>query len=132
MALQETARVLRPGGRACFVDCSPPAEVRDFLHRVEKIRDPSHVLSWTLEEWARLLEGAGFEVEVARRRELDWDFHGWMANQAVPADREEELARTIEEAPGEVRELLRPSRREGRLWHAYWHALIRARRPDAT
>jgi ubiquinone/menaquinone biosynthesis C-methylase UbiE len=127
-ALREAARVLRPGGRACFVDCSPPAEVRDFLHAVEKGRDPSHLLSRTVEEWVELLENVGLEVEVAWRRELDWDFHGWMANMAVPRDREEELARTIESAPAAALELLRPHRREGRLWHAYWHALIRARR----
>jgi hypothetical protein len=54
-----------------------------------------------------------------------------MSNMAVPADREEELARTIESAPAEVLQQLRPHRRDGRLWHTYWHALIRARRPAA-
>jgi ubiquinone/menaquinone biosynthesis C-methylase UbiE len=128
-ALGEAARVLRPGGRACFVDCSPPDRVRDFLHQVEARRDPSHVLSRTLDEWRVLLERAGFVVEVARRRDLDWDFHGWMSNMAVPPDREEELARAIEGAPAAVLEELRPRRQDGRLWHTYWHALIRARRP---
>ncbi|MBO0687751.1 MAG: methyltransferase domain-containing protein [Candidatus Dormibacteraeota bacterium] len=128
-ALAEAARVLRPGGRACFIDCSPPPEVRDLLHQVEVRRDPSHVLSRTVEEWTRLLEAAGFEVELAQRRELDWDNRGWMANMAVPAGLEEELAAAIESAAGPARERLRPERRDGRLWHAYWHALIRARRP---
>jgi ubiquinone/menaquinone biosynthesis C-methylase UbiE len=128
MALREVARVLRPGGRACFVDCSPPAEVRDLLHEVEVGRDPSHVLSRTVEEWTELLEGAGLVVEAARRRELDWDNHAWMANMAVPADREAELADLIERAAAPARERLRPERRGGWLWHAYWHALIRARR----
>ena len=130
-ALREAARVLRPGGRACFIDCSPPMGVRDFLHAVETGRDPTHVLSRTVEEWRELLERAGFVVEVARRRDLDWDFHGWMSNMAVPPDREEELARTIEAAPAAVLQELRPRRRDGRLWHTYWHALIRARRPAA-
>ena len=84
-----------------------------------------------MEEWREVLERAGFVVEVARRRDLDWDFHGWMSNMAVPPDREEELARTIEAAPAAVLQELRPRRRDGRLWHTYWHALIRARRPAA-
>ena len=128
-ALREAARVLRPGGRACFVDCSPPSEVRDFLHQVEKGRDPTHVRSWTVDEWTELLEAVGLQVELARRRELEWDFHGWMGNMAVPPDQEEQLARTIESAPSAALRLLRPHRRDGRLWHRYWHALIRARRP---
>jgi hypothetical protein len=40
-----------------------------------------------------------------------------------------ELAALIEAASGEARKQLHPERRDGRLWHAYWHALIRARKP---
>ncbi len=32
----------------------------------------------------------------------------------------------IEAAAGEARHQLRPERRDGKLWHAYWHCLIRA------
>ncbi len=127
--LAEAHRVLRPGHTAVFIDCAPPLPARDALHEVEMRRDPSHVLSLTVEEWVAKLEGAGFEVEVAEARELDWNYEEWMANMAVPAERSEELARLIEEAEGEAREQLHPERREGKLWHAYWHALIRARKP---
>lgn len=128
-SLREAARVLKPGGRACFIDCSPPAAARDHLHAVEKGRDPSHLRSYTVDEWTQRLEAAGLVVEVAERRELDWRFDSWMANMAVPAERAEELARLVETARGRARDELRPERREGRLWHAYWHALIRARKP---
>jgi ubiquinone/menaquinone biosynthesis C-methylase UbiE len=130
-ALAEAVRVLRPGGRACFVDCSPPAPARDLLHAVEVGRDPSHVRSLTLEEWVARLDAAGLEVEAARRRELDWDFGAWMANMAVPEDRQASLAAVVEGAAGAARDELSPVRRDGRLFHRYWHALIRARRPGA-
>ena len=52
----------------------------------------------------------------ARRQELDWDFEGWMANQAVDAERAVELAALVEAAEGEARRELRPERREGRIF----------------
>ncbi len=127
--LHEAYRVLRPGRHAVFVDCAPPMPARDVLHEVEKRRDPSHVMSMTVEEWVELLEHAGFEVDSANSRELDWDFEDWMRNMAVPAPLVTELAEVVESSEGEARRQLRPERRDGKLWHAYWHALIRAERP---
>jgi ubiquinone/menaquinone biosynthesis C-methylase UbiE len=128
-ALAEAWRVLRPGGRAALVDCSPPPEVRDFIHGIEVARDPTHVLSHTVEEWVELLTETGFEVERAERQELSWHFDDWMGRMAVPEERARELAAAIESAPAPVRDKLAPSRRDGELWHSYWHALIRARKP---
>lgn len=127
--LGEAFRVLKPGCAAAFVDCAPPLPARDVLHEVEMRRDPSHVRSLTLDEWVRSMEGAGFEVETATDRELDWNYDEWMGNMAVPAPLSAELANIIESSAGEARAQLHPVRREGKLWHAYWHALIRARKP---
>src|SRR5437588_112572 len=126
---QPTDVVLKPQGRAVFVDCSPPPAAREVLHRVEILRDPSHVRSYTLEEWKRRLRGAGFRVDLVRRRELDWDFEAWNLRIGVPAARLAELAVPIETAGGRARAALRPERRAGKLWHAYWHAEIRAVKP---
>jgi ubiquinone/menaquinone biosynthesis C-methylase UbiE len=128
--LHEAYRVLRPGRHAVFVDCAPPMPARDVLHEVERRRDPSHVMSMTVEEWVERLEHAGFEVDSAIPRELDWDFEDWMRNMAVPAPLVAELAEVVESSEGEARRQLRPERRDGKLWHAYWHALIRAERPE--
>ena len=126
--LREAYRVLRPGRHAVFVDCAPPTPAREVLHEVEKRRDPSHVRSMTVDEWVERLETAGFEVDSAIARELDWDFEDWMRNMAVPSPLVADLAGVIESATGEARSQLRPERRDGKLWHAYWHALIRAER----
>lgn len=128
-ALREAHRILRSGGRAVVVDCSPPPQARDLLHRVEVGRDPSHVLSRTLDEWRSLFEAADFVIEVLRRAELEWDFEAWNVRIGVAPPAMEELAAIVESAEGETRDALQPERREGRLWHRYWHAQIRARKP---
>jgi ubiquinone/menaquinone biosynthesis C-methylase UbiE len=128
-ALAEALRVLKPGGRAVVVDGSGPRQARDLLHQVEITRDPSHVRMRTLDEWIEILEGAGFVVEDARVRQLDWDFEPWNLRIGWPAERMEELAAIVEGATGVARKQLQPERRDGKLWHRYWHALIRARKP---
>ncbi|HKW07841.1 MAG TPA: methyltransferase domain-containing protein [Candidatus Dormibacteraeota bacterium] len=128
-SLREAFRVLKPGCAAAFVDCAPPVPARDVLHEVEMRRDPSHVRSLTVDEWVLCMERAGFEVETATNRELDWNYDDWMGNMAVPAPLSAELAGIIESSSGKARTQLHPVRREGKLWHAYWHALIRARKP---
>jgi ubiquinone/menaquinone biosynthesis C-methylase UbiE len=128
--VREAFRVLRPGRAAAFIDCAPPIPARDVLHEVEKRRDPSHVRSLTLEEWSAHLQAAGFAVEMARARELDWDYEDWMRNMAVRPELAAELATVIESAQGEARVQLHPERRDGKLRHAYWHCLIRAIKPD--
>lgn len=127
--LAEAFRVLKPNRDAAFVDCAPPIPARDVLHEVEVRRDPSHVRSLTVEEWVAKLERAGFHVESARARELDSSYDDWMGNMAVEPELAAELAAIIESAEGVAREQLHPMRREGKLWHAYWHALIRAHKP---
>ena len=127
--LREAFRVLKPGRDAAFIDCSPPAAARELLHEVEVRRDPSHVKALTLEEWGAHFERAGFQLEVASLRELDWDYDEWMGNMAVDRALAEELAGVIEAAQGEALAQLHPERRDGRLRHAYWHCLIRAHKP---
>jgi ubiquinone/menaquinone biosynthesis C-methylase UbiE len=127
--LSEALRVLKPGGAAAFVDCAPPVAAREVLHDVEVRRDPSHVRSLTVSEWTERLEQAGFVVEVAQSRELEWDFEDWMGNMAVARALAADLAGVIESSEGEARSELHPQRRDGKLWHAYWHCLIRATKP---
>src|ERR1700730_17460568 len=110
--LEEAFRVLKRDRDAAFIDCSPPAAAREVLHDVEVRRDPSHVRSLTVDEWVERLERAGFEVELASARELDWDYDEWMRTMAVEPALAEELAGVIESAQGEARTQLHPERRE--------------------
>ena len=70
-------------------------------------------------------------MDRAEARELDWNYEEWMGNMAVAPAVSAELARLIESAEGDAHAQLHPERREGKLWHAYWHALIRAHKPSS-
>lgn len=128
-ALAEAYRVLRPGGVFAVSDCSPPPVVRDWLEVVEVRRDPSHVRSRALEEWRALLQSVGFTVEHAERIEQEKDILEWFDIAKVTEAGKRQLLDYYETAPQAVRGQLLGQWREGRFYHHYWHALIRARRP---
>jgi SAM-dependent methyltransferase len=84
--LAEARRVLRPAGRAVFVDAvAPEAAVADsFLQAIELLRDPSHVRDYSPAEWRRTLIGAGFSPGATTARRLRLDFASWVARMRTP------------------------------------------------
>src|SRR5205823_4367000 len=65
--IAEAFRVLKPDRDASFIDCAPPLPARDVLHEVEMRRDPSHVLSLTVEEVIVLVDKVGRRHRVRLR-----------------------------------------------------------------
>ena len=85
-ALSEMARVTRPGGRIGVIDSVVPSEpsLDAFLNGVEKVRDPSHVRSYRVEEWLEFLAGA--ELLLLQAASL-WKTHAfpeWVARTGRP------------------------------------------------
>ncbi len=97
---RESYRVLAPGGYFLLIDGSLPdddPETAEWLHRVEKLRDPSHGRFLDRATWRRLSEEAGFQVLHASLQpmlqpDLEWYF---------------QAAATPEANRAEVRELIR-------------------------
>src|SRR5207248_10258671 len=80
--VRETARVLKDGGYFLLIDGSvedDQPEAEEWLHQVEKLRDPSHHRLLTPRAWSRLCQQNGLTVESAtltrfKQPDLNWYF----------------------------------------------------------
>ncbi|GAB4166801.1 MAG: class I SAM-dependent methyltransferase [Terrimicrobiaceae bacterium] len=133
--VSECARVLKPGGRFLLIDGSVPdhePEAREWIHRVEKLRDPSHHQFLTPDEWASLVASAGLVVvrctlHPFKQPDLEWYF------ETAATSQENRLAvrQLVDEAPESARRVFHVTTEEGRIvW--WWSRLtLVATKPSA-
>lgn len=105
--VRETARVLRPGGWLLLIDNSaedgnPVAD--EWIHQVDKTRDPSHVRALNRGTWCNLCVSAGLEVKSAKlapfkQPDLQWYFD----TAATPEEARQKVRGLIAHAPEEAR-----------------------------
>ena len=80
--VRETARVLKRGGHFMVIDGSVPdddSETEEWLHQVEKWRDPSHGRLLSRKVWEELAHAAGMrlvrsELHRFKQPDLEWYF----------------------------------------------------------
>jgi SAM-dependent methyltransferase len=84
--LAEARRVLKPSGKAVFIDVVAPADVAldTFLQSIELLRDPSHVRDYTPDQWFDFLCAAGFAVKHSSKRRLRLQFESWIERMQTP------------------------------------------------
>jgi ubiquinone/menaquinone biosynthesis C-methylase UbiE len=131
--VRETARVLVPGGYFLLIDGSvedgqPVAE--EWIHQVEKFRDPSHHRFLTPNAWKEICESAALRVihcslQPFKQPDLDWYFE----TAATSEPNREIVRRLIEDCPEEAKRLFQVGSEEGKIvW--WWRRLcLIARRP---
>lgn len=104
--LRQARRVLKPAGRAIFIDTIAPADraLDTHMQTVEVLRDASHVRNYTVAEWVAALSRAGFAIESMTTRTLRMDFPVWTARTRTP-DAHARVIRSLQAgAPAIVRE----------------------------
>lgn len=86
-ALREVHRVLKPGGKAIFMDVSAPGHpVLDiWLQTVEALRDTSHVRDYSPGEWLTLFTESGLSVRAVTQDRLHLSFGSWVERMRTPA-----------------------------------------------
>lgn len=87
VAVSEIAGVLKRGGRFVCVDNLGPDDPRvaTLLHEVELARDPTHVRSYTRDEWTRACEAAELRVRAAETVPKRLEFEPWLERAGCDA-----------------------------------------------
>lgn len=94
-AVLEMARVTRDGGLVGIVDSIVPEDpaLDAFINGIERLRDPSHVRSYRVEEWVCLIRDAGLSLQFVSTAWKDHAFPEWVARAGSP----EPVRREVEE-----------------------------------
>lgn len=132
--VRESARVLKPGGYFLVIDGSVPddhPEAEEWIHQIEKFRDPSHGRFITPRTWTRWAGESGLrtvkvELQPFKQPDLEWYFE--TANTS-PENRAK-VKQLIENAPASAREVFKLGTEEGRIvW--WWPRLVFVAQKDS-
>jgi ubiquinone/menaquinone biosynthesis C-methylase UbiE len=124
--VSEAARVLRPGGVFLLIDGSVPdgeAEAAEWIHAVEKFRDPSHGRFLSPGEWSALCRKAGLEILKCgttpfKQPDLNWYFETAGTSEA----NRDAVRNLIRSAPPQARRAFRLAEEDGKtVW--WWPRL---------
>ena len=124
--VRESVRVLRKGGHFLLIDGTVPdgaPESREWLHQVEKLRDPSHHRLLSPDTWRGLCEKHGLNIEkleVAYRKQpdLEWYFE----TAATSPENRVKVRDLIAHAPKAARREYRLAEEEGKT--VWWWPML--------
>ncbi len=125
--LDETRRVLKPGGMLALVDNVVPAgSAGDYVNAFERLRDPSHLRAWTMEEWRDALAGHGFTITHEEELPKTMEFASWAARYDTLMQRL--LRAMLAETTPAVKDFLAPQEKDGALTFRLREGLFIAKR----
>jgi ubiquinone/menaquinone biosynthesis C-methylase UbiE len=133
-AVQEMARVLRPGGRLGVFDMttSEITEEARYHNVVERLRDPSHASALALSELVQIIRIAGLELDKVDAIDYEQDVEDWIARAEQSADAATRARELIAGAKGTRKfggkRVWRDQ--DGRIWFSVrWAILVATKLP---
>jgi len=105
--LSEVHRTLKKGALFALVDNVVPAgTVGDYVNAFERLRDPSHLRAWTMDEWRSALDKAGLKTAHEEQIYKTMEFKSWAAR--YDATMQSLLRAMLTEVTPEVKATLQP------------------------
>lgn len=124
--IRESHRVLEPDGHLLVVDgCAPDAdpETAEWLHRIEKLRDPSHGRLLDRLTWTHQIRAAGFALEHCELQPMPQpDLEWYLAAAGTPPASRREIRALVRAASPHVRHTMR-LRTEGGVVSWSWQRI---------
>ncbi len=116
-AIAEFVRVVRPGGLVGVIDSVVPEDpaLDAFLNGIEKLRDPTHVRSYHLDEWVSFLKEAGLLLLHVSCAWKEHAFPEWVARTGRPEAVQREVEEMFLSAFPRAREFFRVRAEGGRI-----------------
>lgn len=110
----EVGRVISPGGTFAFEDNVAPEDetLGAFLNDVERLRDPTHVESYTPSRWEQWFRDTGFDIDESFIISKTIDYRDWVTQLDTPRENRERLEALFADPPTDAEELYDISRDE--------------------
>lgn len=104
--INETARVLKPGGKLLFIDNVVPDidSIDEFVNTLERLRDESHVRCNRIREWEEWMTNAGFRTQKSRIRKKIFDYPTWVRRTTSSEEQVEAVSNHILQGDDVMRE----------------------------
>lgn len=125
--LSEVHRVLRKSGVFALVDNVVPAgSVGDYVNAFERLRDPSHLRAWTMQEWRDALKAAHLSVTHEEQIYKTMEFKSWA--QRYDDTMKSLLRSMLTQVTPDVKETLDPKTADGDFTFRLCEGLFIAKR----
>jgi SAM-dependent methyltransferase len=119
--LAEMKRVCAPGGRVMVADlyASEDPTKADCFHRMEMLRDPSHLRALPLSQLRGLFAEAGLTPDREAHYDIDNELDSWLARSFPAPGSEPEIRRMFEVAMADDGFGLRLRRQDEKTWFTF-------------
>lgn len=132
-AIEEMARVCKPGGLVALVDnvVPPDKQIAGYINHFEKMRDPSHNWAYPLVRLEAYFANTRLKVEHSESFRKEMEFEPWADRMGASEDTKVKLREWLSDAPAGARDFWTPRSeggKGGKIYFSLTEAIIVGRK----